>query len=700
MPDILRAYLVTTICGWSVFPLLRRALARLPDQGYSVSRSFGLVVSAWLAWMATGAIGHPLSQPLALGAILVVGAACAMIGLWCRQRSGSAPEGMALPRGDSQPPLWRLVLLVEILFVSGLLLFAWIERRNPAVDPDSERFMDYAILRAGLRSPGLPIADPWLAGVDLSYYHFGYAVVAFLVRCGGADPARFFTTAVALQHALVWIGAFGIGLALCGRARGGLVAALFVLGAGNLEWVRQWAQNGLGARLDWFASSRVIAGAISEFPWFSLLWGDLHPYVLALPLIACALAFPLAESLPATGTVDGSQEVRRCLTRAACFAFLCGALVATHPWDLPVVALAAPVLLVVGAGAWRPARAVLWGLVPALSWIPFLPFLHGLASAHPAIGLVERGSDPVEWLMAFGPFVLLAGCGAIVLWRSSGTSELHDPSDRVRARIALALAGVGMLCALVPEIVYLRDLFDATPLRRMNTVFKMHRLAWLLMGISAAWLVELLWRGRGRRRAAGWAGVGLTTAAALVYPILGTASWLQGRAAEVQILDEPQARAALAPGADAEALFRALHPGDAAAAAFLARAAAPKEIVLEETGEPYTWSSRIGTFSGVPTVLGWGNHEAVWRQDWSPILRRSEDVAALYRAGQPAEACPRLADYGVRFVVMGERERLRYGPGAGRFAAGTLPVFASAGTQIYDVRTICRRPPPDGAVLP
>src|SRR5258706_1088601 len=155
MPDILRAYLVTTICGWSLFPLLRRALARFPDQGYSVSRSFGLVVSAWLAWMATGAIGHPLSQALALGAILVVGAACAMIGLWCRQRSGPSPEGMALPRRDSQPPLWRLILLVEILFVSGLLLFAWIERPNPAVDPGRERFIDYAILRAGLGRPGL-----------------------------------------------------------------------------------------------------------------------------------------------------------------------------------------------------------------------------------------------------------------------------------------------------------------------------------------------------------------------------------------------------------------------------------------------------------------------------------------------------------------------------------------------------------------
>src|SRR6185503_17640192 len=210
MPEILRAYLVTTLCGWSVFPLLRGVLGRLPDQGYAVSRSFGLVLSAWLAWMAAGAAGSPLSQPLALGSALALAGACWAIALWCRRRGGPRSRETHPVAPDPWRAPWRPIVLVEILFVSGLLLFTWIGRHNPAVDPDSERFMDYAILRAGLRSPGPPVTDPWLAGSDLAYYHFGYAVAAFLVRCGGGDPARAFTTAVALQHALVWIGAFGI----------------------------------------------------------------------------------------------------------------------------------------------------------------------------------------------------------------------------------------------------------------------------------------------------------------------------------------------------------------------------------------------------------------------------------------------------------------------------------------------------------
>ena len=700
MPEILRAYLITTLCGWSVLPLLRTALGRLPDQGYAVSRSFGLVLSAWIAWMAAGVAGRPLSQPLALGSALALGVVCWAIALWCRRRRGPRSRGTDPSAPGPRTMPWRPILVVEILFVSGLLLFVWIGRHNPAVDPDSERFMDYAILQAALRSPGPPVADPWLAGTDLAYYHFGYAVAAFVVRCGGGDPARAFTTAVALQHALVWVGAFGIGLALCRRARGGLAAAVLVLGAGNLEWMRQWAHNGVGTRLDWFASSRVIADAISEFPWFSMLWGDLHPYVLALPMVPCALSFPLAESLPAPAMSGGGRDMPGRLARPACFAFLCGALFATHPWDLPIVALAAPAFLLAGAGDRRPARAALWAIVPALSWLAFLPFLRGLTGAHRAIVPVQRGSDPVEWLMAFGPFVLLLGCGAILSGPGAGMAGKDDPADRARARIALALAALGALCAVVPEWAYLRDLFDATPLARMNTVFKMHRLAWLLMGIASAWLLEALWRCGGRRRVAVRAAAGLTAAAALVYPVLGTASWLQAQRAGIRRLDVRGARAALAPGADAVALFRALHPGDAAAAEFVARAAAPGDVVLEETGEPYTWSSRIGTFSGVPTVLGWGNHEAVWRQDWSPILKRRDEVAAIYGAPEPDEACPLLASYGVRFVVVGERERQRYGPAAGRFASAAPPVFSLEGTRIHDARTICGSRPAGGGGSP
>src|SRR3989441_5586743 len=168
--------------------------------------------------MLAGAARQPLTMGIALLAVLLT-ATLSIVSATTRRPASHAGEPVggegpgALLRGGT-----RWVVCVEALFLGGLLLFAWIQSHNPAVDPDSERFMDYALLRACLRSRGLPVMDPWFAGRDLAYYHFGYAMVAFLVRAAGADPAHFFITAVALQHALLWIGAFGVGLALTGRA--------------------------------------------------------------------------------------------------------------------------------------------------------------------------------------------------------------------------------------------------------------------------------------------------------------------------------------------------------------------------------------------------------------------------------------------------------------------------------------------------
>ena len=195
--------------------------------------------------------------------------------------------------------------------------------------------------------------------------------------------------------------------------------------------------------------------------------------------------------------------------------------------------------------------------------------------------------------------------------------------------------------------------------------------------------------GRAAPRIVALGALAVILAATLVYPVLGTGAWLRSRAIEAAHGTNPTVVEAQSPGADADALFRALYPDDAAAAAFLARMARPGENVLEETGEPYTWSSRISTFSGVPAVLGWGNHEAIWRHDWESVRRRSADVEALYRDPVSAGACHLMRPYGVRWVVVGPRERQRYGDGPGRFAAAGKKAFESGGTAVYDLTGVC-----------
>ena len=253
--------------------------------------------------------------------------------------------------------------------------------------------------------------------------------------------------------------------------------------------------------------------------------------------------------------------------------------------------------------------------------------------------------------------------------------------------------------------VIVRDLFESTPFSRMNTVFKLHRFAWLLLGVASSPPLERLLAARAARGApagtpeasrrdllrrwAGRAALGVVLTGALVYPLFGTAAWLRARKADVLRQSDDPARAALLTGADAEALFRALSPGDAAAAAFIARASRARDALLEETGDAYTWSSRISTFSGVPAVLGWGNHEAVWRQGWDEVQRRGVDVAAIYAHPGSREACDRLRAYAVAWIVVGDRERRRYGPSVREMARLAPPAFTSDGTDVFRASEIC-----------
>jgi len=237
----------------------------------------------------------------------------------------------------------------------------------------------------------------------------------------------------------------------------------------------------------------------------------------------------------------------------------------------------------------------------------------------------------------------------------------------------------------------------------MNTVFKVHRIAWLLLAIASPAFLERLAQAshdsaggtaearrrsrtlRGLARFGTRAAVAGVFAAASVYPLAGTASWLRAREIARRTA-EPAASAAASPGADAEALFRALFPGDAVAAACVAARARPGDVILEETGEAYSWSSRISTFSGVPTVLGWGNHEAGWRDDWGPILERSAAIETIYRDPSGDRARSLMRNLGVRWVVVGERERQRYGrEGPERFSRVGRKILDERGTVLYAV---------------
>ena len=205
MLAILSWWFVLQLFALAALPLAWRLFARLPGRGYPLAKALGLLLVAYVLWL--GATLHLLPNSFGgavVALIVVVGAS------WWLGRDGSRRDA------DGVRPLaaWMkanrwLVLTTELLFLFVLVGWVAIRAYNPDI-AGTEKPMEFAFVNGILRSPLFPPQDPWLSGYGISYYYFGYVMLAALVNLTGVDPAIAFNLGVALWYALVMLGAFGV----------------------------------------------------------------------------------------------------------------------------------------------------------------------------------------------------------------------------------------------------------------------------------------------------------------------------------------------------------------------------------------------------------------------------------------------------------------------------------------------------------
>jgi uncharacterized membrane protein len=325
------------------FPLIYRLLPALPDRGYTFARTIGLLFWGYLFWLlaSLGVVRNNLGGLLLPLAILAVGCAYLL-------RGGKGSELLTWLRAKA-----RLILSVEIIFLLAFAGMALIRAANPEI-LGTEKPMELAFINAILNSPTFPPHDPWLSGYAISYYYFGYVMVAMLAKLTGTQGGVAFNLGISLAFALSAAGAYGIVYNLLGvsplASRSGspisaarsrwlsLLGPVFVLLVSNAEgFLHVLHTRGLFWRMDasgqlvspfwkwldlldlnqppaqpfswvptrfwwWWRASRVIQDydfsggpreIINEFPVFSYLLADLHPHVLAMPFAFLAMALAL-----------------------------------------------------------------------------------------------------------------------------------------------------------------------------------------------------------------------------------------------------------------------------------------------------------------------------------------------------------------------------------------------------------------------
>lgn len=817
---------VVELMGLLALPLTFALFRGLPDRGYLFAKPLGILLVGLVAWLLASLGWVEFSRgSIAMGlGLLGLASVGALAGCW-------------RDMGDFVRRRWRVLLTAELLFLAAFLAFTLVRMANPDLwHPfrGGEKPMDFAYLNAVLRSSIMPPYDPWFTGGYLNYYYWGQFLTAMLIRVTAIDPTVAYNLAVPTFFALTLGGAYSVvynmaesarraraaygdsGNGVGGRAgdlrldaadggaaadggrawdvrryarftpvAAGIAGAAFVALLGNMDGAIQVGKS-LGQALagqaagefDFWRSSRMMPPdppgfEITEFPFFTFLFADLHAHLIALPFTLLAVGLALAIVIGARRRGDRADSGVVGIGRLVVLGVTLGALIPLNVWDLPTyLAVSAAAILLAehlahgGIGLAVLARAGAKTLFAgAVGYAAFLPYHLAYQTYYNSLQATTNTTVIWQFLAISGLAVFIVGSFAVNgLWDDARAGGLAlrrkfeglrralrgDAADGVSARwvvgalVGALLAGFGLTAAFsgvagstapfaavlfallfaAAARLALADVADAAQvgfaailglaalglvvgldfwrvegdIDRLNSVFKFYLQAWVLLGLSSAYL---LWRlvnsertsltriGMAREL---WTGalIALVICAA-IYPVMGTRDRLRDRfegnvtpltldgtafIANAQYRDEG---ATVDLAADYEGIQ------------WLKRNVEGSPVVLEAVTPTYRWGGRVSIYTGMPSVVGWEWHQQQQRfEQRDEVSRRIADVQTIYRTPDAGEALGLMREYGVEYVYLGQLERL-YFPGAGldkfegELSGRMDKVFDNGATAIYRV---------------
>ena len=462
----------------------------------------------------------------------------------------------------------------------------------------------------------------------------------------------------------------------------------------------------------------VEGNAITELPFFTFLYGDLHAHMIAMPMLLFIMGFLLNEVLLAGNDRRAGLFKWGALALGALFV---GLLRATNTWDWPTFMLLGAAGL---AYAWWLAwgeitRRSLLGFVArvggfvVLSFVLTLPYITWYAATYGSINSWQGGKTPLwAYLDIHGLFVFLLV--SLLVWetarwfRSVYVRDLRGlwpllvslavaivavlvaavvltvadyqvallaiplllwklilflrPGQSRAMQVVLGLAGLAVGLTLGVEFIVL-----AGDIGRQNTVFKFYIQAWLLFsvvgGVAFAYLFEgsIHWRPIWRN---GWyAVIGLLFAVAALYPITA----IGGRAQDRMVPELGLTLDGMAYMQQAHYLENGTEldlSDDYEMIRWLQENVDGAPTMIEaQSWREYLWGGRIAIYTGMPSVLGWRFHQTQQRtfdNMGTLINQRRANINGFYATTDINEAWKIIQFYDIGYVIVGGLERAYY----------------------------------------
>jgi len=411
--EIIKWWFIAVLLGLLAFPVNFIIFRKSNDRGYIFSKITAIFLVSYFSWLF-GFI-HFSTATVLLVILILAG-----LSAWAYIKN---KEEISVFFANNV----ILVFITEILFLAVFVLYARFRMYQPDI-VGTEKFMDFAFMNSIARADKMPPYDPWMYGngLHISYYYFGYLMMAIMFKLTGVMHAVGYNLALSYTVSLAALGVFGILYNLTKNYLAGLLGIAFLLIVGNLDGFLQFIKGVAPDQLNWWTSSRIIDHpgydvTINEFPYFSFLLGDLHPHQMAIPFVLLALntAFGLLKT-----DEDRLFEARAYKIIPLFFTgLLLGGLWFLNSWDLPTYFFITVLCIAAykysrfdNMAEWWKDAAISVGIIFGVAVIMYLPFTLFFGSQAKGIGIVKVNTRISDFLVIFG--ILLFPVISFVVARS------------------------------------------------------------------------------------------------------------------------------------------------------------------------------------------------------------------------------------------------------------------------------------------
>lgn len=282
----------------------------------------------------------------------------------------------------------------------------------------------------------------------------------------------------------------------------GLATAMLMVVLANLDGAAQLLQaagrslgDGAFGNFDFWRSSRLMPGqiAITEFPFWSFLFADLHAHMISLPFQVTAIGL-------ATNVVLSARSPVSLLRRAPAIvwlAFVIGSFAAINTWEVPTYGMLAMgslsvMVLVAHRNAMRPQvlgkfllLAIGFGVLAYTLW---LPFHQNYESVFAGLRMSQWRTVSWHYMGVHGLLFFIAGSwvGFEVYRRLPRLASLDDSRPHSFVDSRKLTATLALIVAVLAVVLWLRT----TSLHEWTNVLALTVSLLTVVGLGIWWLAR------------------------------------------------------------------------------------------------------------------------------------------------------------------------------------------------------------------